>query len=217
MVSVFGAWSARPDRGGSRGLAGMRRQGRGRLRRGQRTWSRGVLAAAAWRTSPGAAVPARSAAGRGPARSSSAESRSLGAAIGVVELSYALTTLAELRRELGDRRGGARARAARRASCFRALRNRARSCRDWSHRRKARSGLVCRSLRRGLRRYRRADARASRRCCAYFPRGLSAREIGGELGISRDTVKTHTKSIYRKLGVSSRRDAVARARELELL
>ena len=44
-----------------------------------------------------------------------------------------------------------------------------------------------------------------------------AREIGSELGISRDTIKTHTKSIYLKLGASSRRDAVARARELELL
>ncbi|HWX96553.1 MAG TPA: LuxR C-terminal-related transcriptional regulator [Solirubrobacteraceae bacterium] len=50
-----------------------------------------------------------------------------------------------------------------------------------------------------------------------LPTGLSAREIGSELGVSRDTIKTHTKSIYRKLGASSRRDAVARARELELL
>ena len=50
-----------------------------------------------------------------------------------------------------------------------------------------------------------------------LPSGLSAREIGSELGISRDTIKTHTKSIYRKLGASSRRDAVARARELDLL
>ena len=50
-----------------------------------------------------------------------------------------------------------------------------------------------------------------------LPSGLSAREIGGELGISHETIKTHTKSIYRKLGASSRRDAVARARELELL
>jgi LuxR family maltose regulon positive regulatory protein len=50
-----------------------------------------------------------------------------------------------------------------------------------------------------------------------LPSGLSAREIGSELGISHETIKTHTKSIYRKLGASSRRDAVARARELELL
>jgi LuxR family maltose regulon positive regulatory protein len=50
-----------------------------------------------------------------------------------------------------------------------------------------------------------------------LPSGLSAREIGRELGISHDTIKTHTKSIYRKLGTSSRREAIARARELELL
>jgi LuxR family transcriptional regulator, maltose regulon positive regulatory protein len=45
----------------------------------------------------------------------------------------------------------------------------------------------------------------------------SQREIGGALYISFNTVKTHTKSIYRKLGVSQREDAVARARELELI
>jgi LuxR family maltose regulon positive regulatory protein len=50
-----------------------------------------------------------------------------------------------------------------------------------------------------------------------LPSGLSSREIGGELGISRDTVKTHTRRVYQKLGVSSRRSAVARARELGLL
>jgi LuxR family maltose regulon positive regulatory protein len=50
-----------------------------------------------------------------------------------------------------------------------------------------------------------------------LPSGLSSREIGDELGISRDTVKTHTKRIYLKLGVSSRRSAVARGRELGLL
>src|SRR5262249_39785706 len=50
-----------------------------------------------------------------------------------------------------------------------------------------------------------------------LPRGLSARGIGSELGISRDTIKTHTKSIYRKLGASNRRDAVARARALDLI
>jgi LuxR family maltose regulon positive regulatory protein len=50
-----------------------------------------------------------------------------------------------------------------------------------------------------------------------LPSGLTAREIAGELGISRDTVKTHTKRIYQKLGVSSRRNAVSRGRELGLL
>jgi LuxR family transcriptional regulator, maltose regulon positive regulatory protein len=46
---------------------------------------------------------------------------------------------------------------------------------------------------------------------------MSQREIGGALYISFNTVKTHTKNIYRKLGVSQRKDAVARARELDLI
>jgi LuxR family maltose regulon positive regulatory protein len=46
---------------------------------------------------------------------------------------------------------------------------------------------------------------------------LSQREIGSELYISLNTVKGHTRSIFRKLGVSSRADAVARGRELSLL
>ena len=40
------------------------------------------------------------------------------------------------------------------------------------------------------------------------------REIGGELYVSVNTAKTHTKSVFRKL---SRAEAVARARELGLL
>ncbi len=46
---------------------------------------------------------------------------------------------------------------------------------------------------------------------------LSLREIGAELYVSQNTVKTHTRSIYRKLAASSRADAVSRARERELL
>ncbi len=46
---------------------------------------------------------------------------------------------------------------------------------------------------------------------------LSQREIGDALFISFNTVKTHSKSIYRKLGVGQRHDAVARARELDLI
>ena len=46
---------------------------------------------------------------------------------------------------------------------------------------------------------------------------LSQREIGGMLFISFNTVKTHTKSIFQKLGVATRADAVARARELHLI
>ena len=46
---------------------------------------------------------------------------------------------------------------------------------------------------------------------------LSHREIAGELYISFNTVKTHSKTIFRKLAVGSREDAVARARELNLI
>lgn len=47
--------------------------------------------------------------------------------------------------------------------------------------------------------------------------GMSEREIGQELFLSFNTVHSHVKSVYRKLGVSSRSAAVARAREQRLL
>ena len=46
---------------------------------------------------------------------------------------------------------------------------------------------------------------------------LSVRQIAQELFLSANTVRTHTRSIYRKLSVSSRADAVARAEALGLL
>jgi LuxR family transcriptional regulator, maltose regulon positive regulatory protein len=46
---------------------------------------------------------------------------------------------------------------------------------------------------------------------------LSQREIGDHLYISFNTVKTHSKSIYRKLGVGTRAEAVGRAREFHLI
>jgi LuxR family maltose regulon positive regulatory protein len=46
---------------------------------------------------------------------------------------------------------------------------------------------------------------------------LTQREIGDALYVSFNTVKTHVKSIFRKLGVATRPDAVSRARELRLL
>jgi ATP/maltotriose-dependent transcriptional regulator MalT len=46
---------------------------------------------------------------------------------------------------------------------------------------------------------------------------LSQREIGSQLYISLNTVKGHVRSIFRKLGVATRADAVARGRELGLI
>ena len=48
-----------------------------------------------------------------------------------------------------------------------------------------------------------------REVLALLSTGLSEREIGRELFLSFNTVHSHVKSIYRKLGVSSRAKAVA--------
>jgi LuxR family maltose regulon positive regulatory protein len=47
--------------------------------------------------------------------------------------------------------------------------------------------------------------------------GLSYQEIAAAMFLSLNTVKTHLKNVYAKLGVHERQDAVARARELQLL
>ena len=46
---------------------------------------------------------------------------------------------------------------------------------------------------------------------------LSERDIGRELYLSQNTIHSHTKSIYRKLGVSSRSAALQHAREIGLI
>ncbi len=46
---------------------------------------------------------------------------------------------------------------------------------------------------------------------------LSGPEIARELVVSLNTVRTHTKNVYLKLGVNNRRAALRRARELDLL
>ena len=46
---------------------------------------------------------------------------------------------------------------------------------------------------------------------------MSNVEIAAELYLSINTVKTHLRHVYRKLGVRRRRDAVERARQLSLL
>jgi LuxR family maltose regulon positive regulatory protein len=51
----------------------------------------------------------------------------------------------------------------------------------------------------------------------YLPTNLARVEIASELSLSRNTVSTHIRSIYAKLGVSDRSSAVRRARSLGLL
>ena len=58
---------------------------------------------------------------------------------------------------------------------------------------------------------------AELRLLGLLPTYLSFREIGERLFVSRNTIKTQAISVYRKLGVSSRSDAVERASELGLL
>ena len=58
---------------------------------------------------------------------------------------------------------------------------------------------------------------AELRVLQYLPSHLSFPEIGQHLYLSRHRVKSQALSVYRKLGVSSRSDAVTRAEELGLL
>lgn len=51
----------------------------------------------------------------------------------------------------------------------------------------------------------------------YLASSLSNVEIARELYVSVNTVKTHQRAVYRKLGAAGRRDAVRRARALALL
>ena len=51
----------------------------------------------------------------------------------------------------------------------------------------------------------------------YLASTLSNAEIAAELYLSVNTVKTHQRMVYRKLGADGRRDAVRRAKQLRLL
>jgi LuxR family transcriptional regulator, maltose regulon positive regulatory protein len=55
------------------------------------------------------------------------------------------------------------------------------------------------------------------RVLRYLPTNLSRLEMAGQLSVSPNTVGTHIRRIYAKLGVSDRSSAVQRARELRLL
>jgi ATP/maltotriose-dependent transcriptional regulator MalT len=155
---------------------------------------------------------------RRPAEAGAELERAVGLArrgAGLVEWSYALTMRAELLCDLGDRR---------------TARELVREARELLSRAPEPGTLAPRTVGR-LERVLRlvvdlsgaspvvTDELTEREqtVLGLLPTGLSAREIADELGISRDTVKTHTKRIYQKLGVSSRPSAVARGRDLGLL
>ena len=135
--------------------------------------------------------------------------------VGVPGLAYVLITVAEGRREVGDRRSAIElVREARELSAHapdpgtlvpRLLDKAERSLRLVSQPQGSRLVIV--------------DELTAREAAVLrlLPTGLSAREIAQELGVSRNTVKTHTKNLYRKLGATGRREAVARGRELGLL
>ena len=60
-------------------------------------------------------------------------------------------------------------------------------------------------------------SRSELRVLRYLPTNLTRREIAGELSVSLNTVDTHIRRIYAKLGTADRTAAVARGRELRLL
>lgn len=58
---------------------------------------------------------------------------------------------------------------------------------------------------------------AELRVVRYLPTNLRTPEIANELFVSTNTVRTHLRHIYSKLGAHGRAEAVDRARELGLL
>jgi LuxR family maltose regulon positive regulatory protein len=58
---------------------------------------------------------------------------------------------------------------------------------------------------------------AEMRVLQLLPTHLSLSEIGEELHTSRNTVKTHVAAVYRKLQCTTRTEAVAQGRDLDLL
>jgi len=55
------------------------------------------------------------------------------------------------------------------------------------------------------------------RVLRYLPTNLTGPEIAGQLYVSSNTVKSHLRSLYAKLGTHHRADTVTRARDLGLL
>jgi LuxR family transcriptional regulator, maltose regulon positive regulatory protein len=129
------------------------------------------------------------------------------------DLSYGLLTHAEVKGGLGDRRAA--------KDMLREARQAVEACVD--------PGVLPELVARVERRLRLVPSRATRTpydedlsdrelaVLRLLATDLTQREIGEALYVSFNTVKTHVKSIFRKLDVATRADAVSRARELRLL
>ena len=68
-----------------------------------------------------------------------------------------------------------------------------------------------------VRRLYRSSALSELQILAMLPSDLPLRDIGSRLYVSRNTTKSHVANVYRKLGVTSRTAAIARARQLNLI
>jgi LuxR family maltose regulon positive regulatory protein len=129
-----------------------------------------------------------------------------------VETAYLLLSQAEIRQLQGDREAAVRV--------LREARSVVEGC--------PRPGILAQMVDRTERRLRlgrraaadgHADELTDRELAVLrlLPGELSQREIAGTLYVSVNTVKSHVKSIYRKLRVETRAQAVTRARELGVL
>jgi LuxR family transcriptional regulator, maltose regulon positive regulatory protein len=132
--------------------------------------------------------------------------------VAAVETAYALLSQAEMRQLQGDREAATKV--------LREARRVVESC--------TRPGILEQMLARSERRLRRGPRRSRDghpdeltdreiSVLRLLPGELTQREIAGALYLSINTVKSHLKSIYRKLRVETRDDAVSRARDLGIL
>ena len=125
-----------------------------------------------------------------------------------LELRFAL---ARTRLQMADA-SGARSELARMSRALRTLPD-AVAARAWIEDAWARADAFAASSVRGPARLTLAELRVLR----LLPSHLSLREIAARLHVSANTVKTQAQAVYRKLDVSSRSEAVARAREVGLV
>jgi LuxR family maltose regulon positive regulatory protein len=165
-----------------------------------------------------ALAAARLAAARGrwedaaAAAASAAELGSRGA--GRVEHAAALITAAEARRRAGDGDGtGEGTWLVQAADVLRGCADPGPVARDWFAREQRARREDHRAAPTGPERLTERELAV----LALLPTPLSQRELAGSLFVSQNTLKTHLRAVYRKLGVDSRDEAVLRARSLGLL